>query len=115
MLFMSAAFLPGINDTVDLNKLPPAEIIAKHLSPIAMSQRYDEDGYVAESIGPVTIYQAIAGLGGLASAATLFYRQQALTWSHGLAPISGVPSGSPATATATSTPVQPSPTPTPTP
>jgi hypothetical protein len=111
MLFMSAVFLPGINDTVDLNKLPPAEIITKHLSPIAMSQRYDEDGYVAESIGPVTIYQAIAGLGGLASAATLFYRQQALTWSPGLAPTSGAPASPSATAMGASTPIQVSPTP----
>jgi hypothetical protein len=76
LLFMSAAFLPGIADTVDLNKLPAPEIITKHLSPIVMSQSYDGDGYIAESIGPVTFYQAIltvAGLGG--TAATLYDRQ----------------------------------------
>jgi hypothetical protein len=76
MLFMSAAFLPGISDTVDLNKLPAAEVIAKHLGPIAMSQRYDKDGYVAESIGPVTFYQTILGVGAISGAATMFYQHQ---------------------------------------
>ena len=66
MLFMSAAFLPGIADTVDLNKLPAPEIITKHLSPIVMSQSYDGNGYIAESVGPVTVYQTIVGVGGLA-------------------------------------------------
>ncbi|MCA1658818.1 MAG: hypothetical protein LC627_05925, partial [Verrucomicrobiaceae bacterium] len=76
MLFMSAAFLPGIADTVDLNKLPAAEVIAKHLGPIVMSQRYDKDGYVAESIGPVTLYQTVLGIGAISGAATMFYRHQ---------------------------------------
>jgi hypothetical protein len=76
MLFMSAAFLPGIADTVDLNKLPAAEVIAKHLGPIVMSQRYDKDGYVAESIGPVTLYQTILGVGAISGAATMFYQHQ---------------------------------------
>lgn len=76
MLFMSAAFLPGIADTVDLNKLPAAEVIAKHLGPIVMSQRYDNDGYLAESIGPVTLYQTVLGVGVISGAATMFYRQQ---------------------------------------
>jgi hypothetical protein len=76
MLFMSAAFLPGIADTVDLNKLPAAEVIAKHLGPIVMSQRYDNDGYVAESIGPVTLYQTILGAGAISGAATMLYQHQ---------------------------------------
>jgi hypothetical protein len=76
MLFMSAAFLPGIADTVDLNKLPAAEVIAKHLGPIVMSQRYDKEGYVAESIGPVTLYQTILGVGAISTAATMFYQHQ---------------------------------------
>jgi len=76
MLFMSAAFLPGIADTVDLNKLPPAETIIKHLSPIVMSQRYDGDGYISESVGPVTVYQTIVGVGGLGGAAAVLYRQK---------------------------------------
>jgi hypothetical protein len=73
MLFMSAAFLPGISDTVDLNKLPAPEIITRHLSPVVMSQSYDKDGYIAESVGPVTVYQTILGVGGLGGAAALYY------------------------------------------
>jgi len=76
MLFMSAAFLPGISDTVDLNKLPAPEVITKHLSPIVMSQSYDGDGYIAESVGPVTVYQTIIGLGGLGGAAAVLYHNQ---------------------------------------
>jgi hypothetical protein len=76
MLFMSAAFLPGIADTVDLNKLPAPEIITKHLSPIVMSQSYDGDGYIAESVGPVTVYQTIVGVGGLGGAAAVLYHYQ---------------------------------------
>jgi hypothetical protein len=58
MLLMSAAFMPAISDYVDAGKLPPPEIVAKHLSPIVSSQRYDRDGYVTESIGPVTLSEA---------------------------------------------------------
>ena len=63
MLLMSAAFMPGITDYVDVSKLPPPEIVAKHLSPIVSSQRYDRDGYVTESVGPVTLTEAAAGFG----------------------------------------------------
>jgi hypothetical protein len=76
LLAMGAAFLPAVSDTVDLGKLPPADVITKHLSPIVMSQSYRGDGYVAESVGPVPLYQTvIAGLTGW-SAAELAYRQQ---------------------------------------
>ena len=76
MLFMSAAFLPGISDTVDLNKLPAPEVITKHLSPIVMSQSYDGDGYIAESVGPVTVYQTIIGAAALGGAAAVLYQRQ---------------------------------------
>jgi len=55
MLLMSAAFMPAISDYVDVGKLPPPEIVAKHLTPLVSSQRYDGDGYVTESTGPVTL------------------------------------------------------------
>ena len=45
-------------------KLPPPEAIAKHLSPIVMSQRYEDGGYLTESVGPVTYRQATVGLVG---------------------------------------------------
>lgn len=63
MLLMSAAFMPAISDYVDVGKLPAPEIVAKHLSPIVSSQRYEGDGYVTESIGPVTLSEAAVGLG----------------------------------------------------
>jgi len=70
MLLMAAAFMPAIARSVDLGKLPSPEIITKHLSPIVFSQHYDRDGYVAESIGPITLDQAAIGLAILSSVGT---------------------------------------------
>lgn len=61
LLAMGAAFLPSLSDAIDVGKLPPAEIVARHLSPTVMSQSYRGDGYVAESIGSVPFYQTIVG------------------------------------------------------
>jgi hypothetical protein len=63
MLLMTAAFMPAISDNVDVTKLPPPEVITKHLSPIVSSQRYEGDGYVSESLGPITLSQAAVGVG----------------------------------------------------
>ena len=63
MLLMAPIFLPGISQQVDVTKLPAPEIVTKHLSPIVSSQRYDGDGYVTESIGPVTLTQFGAVIG----------------------------------------------------
>jgi hypothetical protein len=57
MLLMAAAFVPAVGGSIDPGKLPAPEVITKHLSPIVCSQRYDRDGYVAESIGPITLDQ----------------------------------------------------------
>jgi hypothetical protein len=54
--------MPGVSDYVDLDKFPATEVITKHLSPIVSSQRYEHDGYVAESAGPVTLNQASVGV-----------------------------------------------------
>jgi hypothetical protein len=70
MLLMAAAFLPAITRSVDLGKIPSPEVITKHLSPIVSSQRYDRDGYVAESLGPITLDQAAIGLAILSSVGT---------------------------------------------
>jgi len=67
ILLMAAAFIPAVTNSVDLGKLPSPEVITKHLSPIVSSQRYDRDGYVAESIGPVTLDQSVIGLAILSS------------------------------------------------
>lgn len=62
MLLMTAAFMPAISEHVDVGKLPPTEVVTRHLSPIVSSQRFDRDGYVAESVGPVTFNQAAIGV-----------------------------------------------------
>lgn len=67
MLLMAAAFVPAIAGSVDAAKLPSPEVITKHLSPIVASQRYDHDGYMAESIGPITLDQSAIGLAILSS------------------------------------------------
>ena len=65
---MGAAFLPAVNENVDLGRVPPAELVTKHLSPIVTSQRYKGEGYVTESIGPITLSQSgIALVAGLAA------------------------------------------------
>ncbi|HET9418623.1 MAG TPA: hypothetical protein VFO30_04725 [Chthoniobacterales bacterium] len=63
LLMLGAAFLPAIANDVDLAKLPPQHVITKHLSPIVSSQRYERDGYIAESIGPVTANEAVLVIG----------------------------------------------------
>jgi len=62
MLLMAAAFAPAVAGSIDPGKLPAPEVITKHLSPIVSSQRYDRNGYVAESIGPITLDQLGIGL-----------------------------------------------------
>ncbi|MEO6971493.1 MAG: hypothetical protein ABI217_11430 [Chthoniobacterales bacterium] len=64
LLLMGAALSPKLGKNVDPAKFPPPEAIAKHLSPIVLSQRYDGDGYVTESIGPVPFRGATLGLAG---------------------------------------------------
>jgi hypothetical protein len=67
MLLMAAAFMPAVAGSIDATKLPSPEVITKHLSPIVSSQRYDHDGYVAESIGPITLDQSAIGVAILSS------------------------------------------------
>jgi hypothetical protein len=70
MLLMAAAFVPAVGGSIDPGKLPAPEVITKHLSPIVSSQRYDRDGYVAESIGPITLDQLGIGVAILSSFGT---------------------------------------------
>src|SRR4051812_36676280 len=62
MLLMAAAFVPALAGSIDPTKLPSPEVITKHLSPIVSSQRYDRDGYMAESTGPITLDQLGIGV-----------------------------------------------------
>ena len=90
MLLMAAAFVPAVAGSIDPGKIPAAEVITKHLSPIVSSQRYDGDGYIAESIGPITLDQlgiGVAILSGFGASA----RQTG--WSP--APIATPPASSP--------------------
>jgi hypothetical protein len=75
ILLMSAAFLPGANDFADLSKVPPPEAITKHLSPIVFSQYYAGKGYVAESVGPVTLNQAGLGVAVLGGVGAMTYQR----------------------------------------
>jgi hypothetical protein len=97
MLLMAAAFVPAVAGSIDPSKLPAAEVITKHLTPIISSQRYDGDGYTAESIGPITLDQLGIGIAVLSSFGAPAARQSGL----------GVP------AIALPPPLAPSPSPTP--
>jgi hypothetical protein len=72
MVIFGAAMSPGISQTIDVEKLPETDVIAKHLGPIVMTQRVESNGVLIESRGPVTLYQSIiligAGAGGAAAA-----------------------------------------------
>ena len=70
MLLMAAAFVPAVAGSIDATKLPSPEVITKHLSPIVTSQRYDHDGYVAESVGPITLDQSAIAVAILSSLGT---------------------------------------------
>src|SRR5437764_1305499 len=75
MLLLAAAFMPGITDYVNLGKLPAPEVITKHLGPIVSSQRYERDGYVAESVGPLTLHHSALGLAILSTVGAAAHRK----------------------------------------
>jgi hypothetical protein len=75
MLMMGAMFLPKVTEYVDLSKWPPTDAITKHLSPIVTSTYYKSDGYVTESIGPVTFTQASIGAAAMVGASVIAYKQ----------------------------------------
>jgi hypothetical protein len=66
-LGMALALAPETAGYVDASKLPGAEPIARHLSPVVFSSSTTEDGTFIESVGPVTLSQLFFGaaVGGL--------------------------------------------------
>src|SRR5205807_7093260 len=67
ILQMSAAFLPSMTEHIDPAKLPPLEVVSRHLSPVVAAQSYTGNGYRSESVGTITIGQTV----GVAAAAWL--------------------------------------------
>jgi hypothetical protein len=104
ILQMSAAFVPGVSERLDANKLPQPEVIVKHLRPVVASQSYVDGGYRSESVGTITIGQA-AIAAGAAYAGAMIFQQKELHKGPG---ILALPSASPSVSPAT---IQPSPTP----
>ncbi len=103
-LLMSAAFVPALSESVDLSKLPEAEMVAQYLTPITLSQRYEKDGYVTASVGPITLFQGAAVAIIAAGGAAAIMEQ--------LTPRQPFPSGQ-SPAQASPAPLPPTPTPTP--
>ncbi|MBV8330033.1 MAG: hypothetical protein JOZ61_06160 [Verrucomicrobia bacterium] len=60
MLALGIGLIPTVSKHVDAMALPETEDIAKHLSPIALSRRHVSGGFIDESVGPVTAYEAAA-------------------------------------------------------
>lgn len=73
-LVLASALLPGVNETVDLSKLPPTEAISNHLSPVIFTQSHQSDGVLYESVGPFTITQGII-VGSAAAGASAVWAQ----------------------------------------
>ena len=90
-LFGAAFAGPQVNDYVDLSKLPDGEAIAKHLSPIILSEKSDDQGILIESVGPVTFMEASAGLGAIGGAAAVPLLQKQFGAATGRLP--GAPKG----------------------
>lgn len=85
LAMFGAAFAgPQVNDYVDLSKLPDGEAISRHLSPIVLSEKSDDQGILLESVGPVTGIQASVGIGvaAAAAAAPMLQKQIATAAGH---------------------------------
>jgi hypothetical protein len=60
MLIFGAALIPALNRYVDAIALPETDTITKHLSPIVLSRHRVANGFIDESVGPLTAYEASA-------------------------------------------------------
>jgi hypothetical protein len=75
MLIFGSALIPVMNRFVDMMALPEGAEIAKHLSPIVLSRHRVANGFIDESAGPVTAYEASAFVIGSAVAAGMLQRK----------------------------------------
>ena len=97
MAIFGAAFAgPQVNDYVDLSKLPEGDAISKHLSPIILSEKADEQGVLLESVGSVTFIQASAGLGAVIGAAAVPILQKQFAGALGHKDADDAPDSTPA-------------------
>jgi len=92
ILQVGAALVPGISERLDPNKLPPAEAVTKHLSPVVASTSYVNGGYRSESAGTITVEQA-AIAGGAAYVGTMIFQQH--QGKGGSPPAAAIPPGPP--------------------
>ena len=74
LLQVGAAFVPGLSQQLDPSKLPPTEVVTKHLGPVVASTSYVNGGYRSESAGTITIEQA-AIAGGAAYVGAMMFQQ----------------------------------------
>ena len=86
ILQMSAAFVPSLSERFDPNKLPPTDVITKHLSPVVASQSYIAGGYRSESAGTITMGQAGIAAGAAYVGAMIFQQHQRKGFSPFAAP-----------------------------
>ncbi|HEX3817029.1 MAG TPA: hypothetical protein VHW03_01935 [Chthoniobacterales bacterium] len=75
LLVMSAAIYPALGNKINVAQLPPPDAIAKHLSPIVMSQRYTDGGYLSESVGPITFNEATIGAASAVGALYIYWQR----------------------------------------
>jgi hypothetical protein len=76
ILQMSAAFVPGLSERFDPNKLPPTDVVTKHLRPVVASQSYIDGGYRSESAGTITMGQAGIAAGAAYVGVMIFQQRQ---------------------------------------
>jgi hypothetical protein len=74
ILQVGTAFVPSLSQGLDPSKLPPSEVVTKHLSPVVASTSYVNGGYRSESAGTITIEQA-AIAGGAAYVGAMIFQQ----------------------------------------
>jgi hypothetical protein len=75
MLIFGAAMIPPLNRFVDAMAFPETAEITRHLSPIILSRHRVSKGFVDESVGPLTAYEASAFAVGSAMAVGLLQRK----------------------------------------